>query len=355
VPSDAQPGGSERAVLLAARLRAFRASCGSPSIRAIEQATRALGEHYPRSTINDKLNGVSAPSWPFVQTFLQACSRLAGKTAPAIDLEGWGRAHRAAQETRDDQRRNRAPLLSSPPRSLPTGRSLYRIPGLDDSPRRRIGIATGDLRRVRWADVWVNSENTSMRMARIEEYSISSILRYEGATRDAAGQVVDDLIAEDLDRRTVGRTPVPAGTAIITDAGELSRYNVQYVIHVASVQGEPGAGYRQVRDIGRCVTNALAAADNADSRLPVRTILFPLLGTGDGGADHVTTANTLFSAAVDYFTNEPSTELRIVYFLAYTDLDLAACEAACYDNGLHREILGSAADDGGRQMPGSRR
>jgi hypothetical protein len=45
---------------------------------------------------------------------------------------------------------------------------------------RYIGIVTGDLFRVRCAEVWVNSENTAMRMARVDEFSVSAIIRYQG-------------------------------------------------------------------------------------------------------------------------------------------------------------------------------
>jgi hypothetical protein len=48
-------------------------------------------------------------------------------------------------------------------------------------------------------------------------------------------------------------------------AGRLARHNaVQAVIHVAAVQGEPGAGYSSVAQIGRCVTNALLAAESIE-------------------------------------------------------------------------------------------
>lgn len=191
-----------------------------------------------------------------------------------------------------------------------------------------IGIVTGDLRRVRCAEVWVNSENTSMRMPRYEEYSISAIIRFEGALRDETGRVVHDHIADELTRKVAGRTPVAPGTAIATGSGELARSNgVRYVIHVAAVQGEPGEGYRQVLDVGRCVTNALAEAERLGTGddAPVRSILFPLLGTGVGGGDLEPTFTVLLGAAMDYLAARPDTGIKTVYFLAYTDIELDVC------------------------------
>ncbi|MBP2324933.1 O-acetyl-ADP-ribose deacetylase (regulator of RNase III) [Kibdelosporangium banguiense] len=327
----------------AARLRLLQASCGNPSIRDIERMTARLGDPYPRSTISDKVSGVSAPSWQFVRTFLAACVRLAGGDAPEVDIAEWQAAHRRLTETSAPAEPDSPVTGSGHATPLPSSHiHLYRLPRLPDPPERRIGVVTGDIRRARCADVWVNSENTAMRMARVEEHSISSIIRYEGSRRDDLGQVVDDHIADELDRKIAGRRPVPAGTVITTDPGELSRNAVRQIIHVASVQGEPGAGYRQVREIGRCLTNALAAADRMQLTPPVETILFPLLGTGDGGGDLMSTAETLLAAAVDYFMAVPETRLRVVYFLAYTDWDLAACEAACSANGLIKQGMADA-------------
>jgi O-acetyl-ADP-ribose deacetylase (regulator of RNase III) len=224
--------------------------------------------------------------------------------------------------TRDRQR----------PAAVPENRIyLYRI--RDEIPTaldRRIGIITGTIRRVRCADVWVNSENTEMKMSRSEEYSVSGIIRYEGARRDHAGHVTDDLIADELTRKVGGRSPVAAGTAIATGPGELARsHNVRYVIHVAAVHGEPGAGYRQVQDVGRCVTNTLAEADRLPDRSqPVATILFPLLGTGQGGGYLDETVQALLGAAADYLTGVPQTQITTVYFLAHTYAELAACQEA---------------------------
>ena len=202
---------------------------------------------------------------------------------------------------------------------------LYRI-----GTRRRvakIGIITGDIRSVKSADVWVNSENTGMQMARFEEYSTSAIIRFEGAVQDQAGRVVDDRIAIHLAERLAGRTPVAPGTAVTTTAGELTRRNnVLHVIHVAAVSGEPGSGYRQIRDVGRCVTNALVEAERLGTDdLPVRTILFPILGVGVGVGDLEPTVRALLNAAADHVSTWPNSRLGTVYLLASTAEELAVC------------------------------
>ena len=193
----------------------------------------------------------------------------------------------------------------------------------------QLEIVPGTIRRVRHADIWVNSENTEMHMARHNDFSISGIIRYWGALRDETGRIVSDVIADELDDRVRTVRPVAPGAAVVTGAGALTAsHNVQRIIHVASVQGEPGAGYRQIRNVGVCVTNALHHAERLADDLPNRTVLFPMLGTGVAGADVAATASAMVTAAVDHLVQYPDTGLRRLCFLAYNDREHRALEDA---------------------------
>jgi len=207
-----------------------------------------------------------------------------------------------------------------------------------------LGIVTGDLRRVRGVDVWVNPENTDMSMARFDEHSVSAIVRYEGAVRDDGGRVVADTVAEDLVRRTRERIPVAAGTAITTTAGELTARNgVRYLVHVAAVHGEPGEGYRQVADVARCATNALAEAHRlGGDDAPVRSVLLPLLGAGTGGGALEPTVTALLGACLDHLAATRPIRVHTVYFLAYTDAELDVCRAV-FDAHARLRPVGAAA------------
>jgi O-acetyl-ADP-ribose deacetylase (regulator of RNase III) len=189
-----------------------------------------------------------------------------------------------------------------------------------------IGIRPGRIEWVHDLDVWVNSENTDMEMARFNEFSISSVIRYKGAHRDAGGHVVDDVIADELARAVAGHRPVAPGAAFVTGSGALFDTNaVRRIVHVAAVQGEPGAGFRQVRQVDACVANALWQVERlAAEDAAIRTILFPVLGVGVAGASVTQTAAELVTAAADHLVATPNTLLRGIYFLAYTDAERAA-------------------------------
>ncbi|RLK59611.1 TIR domain-containing protein [Actinokineospora cianjurensis] len=199
----------------------------------------------------------------------------------------------------------------------------YEVKG---NPRCGIAVVPGRIRRVRHIDMWVNSENTDMQMARHNDFSVSAIIRYWGAAHDGAGQVIDDLVADELTAAVAGRRSVAPGTAVVTGAGRLTATNnVRRIIHVASVQGEPGAGFRQVRNVDECVTNALACAEREaaeDDR--VRTVLFPLLGVGaDPGAEPERTARRMVDAALDHLRATPGTLLNEIAFLGYSAAEFA--------------------------------
>jgi transcriptional regulator with XRE-family HTH domain len=235
------------------------------------------------------------------------------------------RVSRLAGAAADLNRYNRGKGRDLPPRPLAMSElRRYRVTGIPSVPDRFIGVAGGDIRRVRCADVWVNPENTDMQMARFNEFSVSSIIRYEGAVHDELGRVTDDCIAAELAWKVADRRPVPPASTIVTTSGELKRYGVNHIVHVAAVHGEPGAGYRQVHEVGRCVTNVMTAVDNIDGQ--PHTVLCPLLGAGQGRAKVEDTVSALAGAAIDYFSSAHQTHIETMFFLAYTDAELKACD-----------------------------
>ncbi|MDR7276412.1 macro domain-containing protein [Catenuloplanes atrovinosus] len=223
---------------------------------------------------------------------------------------------------------------SIPERARP---GAFRLRG-DDAPNCTIGIRSGGIMQIHDADVWVNSENTDMEMARINDFSVSSIIRYHGSHRDAGGHVVHDVIADELARAVGGVSPVAPAAAFATGAGALTASNaVRWIVHVAAVQGEPGAGFRQVRKVGACVYNALSLAERLDG---ATSILVPMLGTGVAGGALAPTATDLVTAAADYLVAHPATRLRAVWFLAYTDPERAALHDALTEHAALRPATG---------------
>jgi hypothetical protein len=205
----------------------------------------------------------------------------------------------------------------------------YELP-LRGNRRHRVGMITGNLANVLGTDVWVNPENTRMEMSRVDEPTVSATIRYHGGRRDDVGHLVHDTITLELAKHMAGRSHVSAGQVLVTGSGELQEsHQVRRILHVAAVEGEPGSGYRQVMGLERCVRNILAEVDRlATAGEALRSVVLPLLGTGGGNSDLHKTVDTLLAATVGYFRSRSASRIRVVYLLAYTDVQAAVCRTA---------------------------
>ncbi|MGV9455547.1 macro domain-containing protein [Streptomyces sp. NPDC003635] len=201
---------------------------------------------------------------------------------------------------------------------------------LRDSRKHRVGMVTGNLANVLGTDVWVNPENTRMEMSRVDEPTVSATIRYNGGVRDSAGHLTHDAISLELAKQMTDRTHVAPGQVLVTGSGELEEtHQVRRIVHVAAVEGEPGSGFRQVMDLERCVRNILTEVDRVSADGPtLRSVVLPLLGTGGGNSDLEATVTRLLSATVDYFHSHKGSRIRVVYLLAYTDVQAALCRDA---------------------------
>jgi O-acetyl-ADP-ribose deacetylase (regulator of RNase III) len=220
----------------------------------------------------------------------------------------------------------------------------YRLARFLDSERRRIGFVTGDRRDINVGRIWVNSENTNMQMDTFYGRSTSATLRYLGAEKDAIGAVARDTIGDALRAQIGDRIAVDPMTVIPTTAGALEADNgVKWIFHVASVTGQPLRGYRPVEQIDGCV-RAVLRMTNRDpySGDGISSVLFPIFGTGPGGAPIESTIDVLLDAAIEHLERQgQASRIRDVYFYVWGETDLEICKAvAAKKPGL----LAEAAD-----------
>jgi O-acetyl-ADP-ribose deacetylase (regulator of RNase III) len=194
-------------------------------------------------------------------------------------------------------------------------------------------VASGDISKARGIDVLVNSENDYMQMARFfESRTVSSMLRRRGA--QIRGGKYEDTIQHELDwqLRDRGR-PVQAGEVFATSAGgpgsELATINkARYILHVAAVQAVAAEStvvpYKQPYQIESCVRASLSKlveinrtngvisppasqqhkqqeelAAAGDGR--VKSIIFPLFGTGQGGSPPGDVVEPMLAGMIGFF------------------------------------------------------
>jgi len=166
-----------------------------------------------------------------------------------------------------------------------------------------------------------------MQMARHYDRSISSVIRFYSAKREG-GRVIDDLVANELTSLVGENANIPAGEVVATGAGELERtHGVKKIFHAAAVVGQIGKGYTPIADIAMCVRNSLELADSPEfNDLELKTMLFPILGTGTGRGNLEEKAGELIRAAISHLSQYPPCRIDRVYFLVLTEKHLAVCQ-----------------------------
>lgn len=189
-------------------------------------------------------------------------------------------------------------------------------------PEVTIGIAAGDIRDFKDMDVWVNSENQHMLMARFLDASVSGIIRYEGAKKGKGGRIEEDLIADELTRKTQAYTPVEIGSVFVTSSGDLAQSHhaskVKKIIHVAAVSGRPGKGYQVEKQHTRFVRGVLGEVMKLNkSGEKLQSVLLPLFGTGTAKHDAREIMDEMLLEVLRYMKEEAETPLQEVWFLVY--------------------------------------
>ena len=258
-------------------------------------------------------NGSYAESREEIRKFLETGMASTEPDSPIFSI---------LQDARKDWKRERINKLAEYP---------YRMVS---QPGRQISVITGDMRQWHDIDVWVNSENTNLQMARYYDRSLSAMIRYEGAEKDDNGELVKDTIANELVELLAGRESVTPGAVYVTSSGSLAgTMGVKKIFHAATTYGVPGSGYQVIRDVEKCVTNTLRRMDDTRYHADgLGTIVFPMIGTGEGGGDVYTVAPKLIEAAISYFISNRNSRITKVYFSAWNYRDLEACQSAIRAN-----------------------
>jgi O-acetyl-ADP-ribose deacetylase (regulator of RNase III) len=238
-------------------------------------------------------------------------------------------------------------------------------------------VAAGDMFEMGGIDVYVNSENDYMQMARIfESRTVSALIRYYGSQLDDADRILEDTIQEELDRHIkapgIRTRPVSLGAVIATSAGRGGSYlrekcGARYVFHTATVSVE-GDGIDKrlecgLRETGirRCAratlekvlevdrnSGVVSPADTpqhaeqqvqAAAYKPIRSIILPLFGSGHGGRPSEEIVPALVRGVKEFLvdvaadkTNRDQCRLERIYLAAYFEEDAVLLQKALEAN-----------------------
>ncbi len=211
-----------------------------------------------------------------------------------------------------------ASLAASAPRSrrpAPGTRVVVsgQLAGLD----LRVTVHVQPVELLSGVDIVVVPTNSYLELPQSFKSSVSAAIRRMAAVKNADGQVVIDVVADELtswlSKYARPGLPVAPGTVAPTSSGELLRQGIRRLYHVAVVSPKPfsneyvvepsaiAAGVRNILEAGRVERTLFSP--------PLRSIAFPLLGAGRGGLDPGTSFEWLWSALAREVSAEISAEI----------------------------------------------
>lgn len=237
----------------------------------------------------------------------------------------------------------------------------FVVPQLDDVDCR-IHLTLGDMSKLTGVDVLVNSENDYMQMARIyESNTLSSVLRREGA-HIVGGRMKQDTVQQELYERIMASDqhsdfPLQPGQVVPTTAGheksKLVHNGVRYIFHAATVRVDAISTRERVRPIDTDEGIHMATCNVLEKVLevnhfgglpqfsygfqqphpydPIRSIVFPVFGTGRGGRSVLEVAPPMIYAFQDFlfdYRADPEMTLTDIHLCLLSETDRPYVEQA---------------------------
>jgi O-acetyl-ADP-ribose deacetylase (regulator of RNase III) len=180
-------------------------------------------------------------------------------------------------------------------------------------------LHAGSIEGLENIDIIVSSENVHLELAKPFKSSLSARLRNAAAYKNAAGEVVDDVISREVSEwiRENARPglPVEPGTVVATSSGRLVHRGIRRIYHAAVVVPRAGTNEYDVdlESIYRAVraTVQLAKAERRAIAPALRSICFPLFGTGRAGLDPAISFAWMWPALQQELAADDSWEIHI--------------------------------------------
>ncbi|AZQ38076.1 hypothetical protein EJ357_35305 [Streptomyces cyaneochromogenes] len=157
---------------------------------------------------------------------------------------------------------------------------------------------------LRDVDVVVSPVNVHLALPEPYKSSVGASLRRAASVRGVTGDVVDDPLHDELRdwaarHGTAGRAVLP-GTVAATGSGALAGQGVRRIYHAAIAVPRAGTNDYDVlsTDVTRAVSRALTLLAEESDRHdpPLRSVCFPLLGSGRGGLPYQVSLSAIWAA-----------------------------------------------------------
>jgi len=180
-------------------------------------------------------------------------------------------------------------------------------------PSVNITVHAGAIDLVRNCDILVSSENVYFEMAKPFKPSTSGRLRSASAKKNEAGEIIDDVMFNEMNEwlRKNGKhgLQVPVGTVAPTTSGELVKQGIKRVYHAAIVTPVVGTSEYSVdrEGVARAVRNVFTLARNERAGgMDLKSICLPLFGAGRGRMDPEESFTLIWDALKTELVTDPT-------------------------------------------------
>jgi O-acetyl-ADP-ribose deacetylase (regulator of RNase III) len=267
-------------------------------------------KHQEKLLIRQVAEAILAGAEPMVADASLTSGDASGSAAVAASSPSWPMA---SPDTREA-------YLETGPSRPPVRAGQHRVDTLFPHGGVTITLHVAPIELIEHVDVLVSSENVYLEMSKTFRRTISGSLRRAGATKDAGGRILDDVIARQL--RSWSRCSVPSGppvapgTVAVTQAGALAARGVRRIFHAAvTTPSANGDGYETAPEtVAEAVRRVFELAGQERDRggLPLRSVALPLLGAGRGGLCPRRSAEAILGALEIALAADPDWSVHLV-------------------------------------------
>ncbi|MEV6956006.1 macro domain-containing protein [Streptomyces sp. NPDC051183] len=208
------------------------------------------------------------------------------------------------------------PAVREPEAALPPRLRQHVLHCRDQGRPLDVTLHIRSVAELTGVDVVVSPSNVHLELPPMHKGSVAAALRRAAARRDAAGDVVEDPLYDELrawrERYGAIRRPVHPGTVAATGSGALIARGIRRIYHAAVAVPRAGTNDYgvQAQDIATAARRVLdlmaeesagsgeegEAGRSASGVRPLRSVCFPLIGAGRGGLPPAAAASALGAA-----------------------------------------------------------
>lgn len=213
--------------------------------------------------------------------------------------------------------------LCQPPQQvpdIPSGdlRRQLALAGSIGGIRFPVTVHTEPVEFLCGADVIVVPLNVYLELPQHYKSSVAGAARRAAARRGADGEIVADVVSDELSswlaKNARPGLPVAAGTIVATSPGEMTGRGIRRLYHAALTSPRPGTNSYVVEPVAvaRVTENVLALARTERDQFepPLASVAFPLLGAGRGGLPMETSFAWMWAAIERDFLRHGPWELH---------------------------------------------